>query len=110
VVVNLPTYEKNPLKRLRLSQEDYNRVKRSTLPIVSFYGMGLLGWYPSGISRFLSKSHLIPSGLTSFPGGLEHLSLQEYRGIDALGFAGMLEGSAGKSFTETDSSLISFQM
>jgi len=96
-IIDLPTGEGDLVKLLQKSQQEHVRYKSSTIPTVAFYATKFLGWYAAPIARFLiRKLNVIPTGLTSFPGGLEYFSLLQYKAIEFFCFVGMVEDHLGK--------------
>jgi len=97
-LVNLPIYEKDPQKRLRFCQTDYNKIKRSTFPVLSFYFLSVLGCYIWPITRFVMKNHPIPTGISSFPAGFQEISILGLNWNDCIGYVGTFEGNAGTKY------------
>jgi hypothetical protein len=98
-IVYLPTGEIDAMKRLRYSFKDYNRIKRSTFPIASFYAIFFLGCVFSWITKTIIKKHFFPAGISSFPGPQEPIMfLGKHKVVDVIVSSGLQEGSAGTTY------------
>jgi len=102
-MMNLHTEEEDPVKLLRFSEKEYIKSKQSTLPTIIFYGMEVLGWHIAPVVRCLvSKVKNTSNGLSSFPVGLEHLCLSNYKLVECFASVGLLERTLGKLSSKQD--------
>jgi hypothetical protein len=71
--IQLPTAEEDPVQRLFECQRDMDSLKHSTVPVFIGVITKAIGMFPCWIIGPILQNWAFPTGLTTFPGGQEHI-------------------------------------